>query len=1079
MRTILLTLALTFGWSQVAAAEEARLLRFPTIHKDQIVFSYAGNLYTVPAKGGVARRLTSHPGYEMFARFSPDGKQLAFTGQYDGNTEVFLMPAEGGKPKRLTYTATLKRDDVSDRMGPNNIVIGWTPDGKNILFRSRMKEHNDFIGQLFLVSAKGGLPKQLPLPRGGFASYSPTGDKLAYNRVFREFRTWKKYRGGMADDIWVYDFKTKKTVNITKNKAQDIIPMWHGDKIYFLSDRDDSMRMNLYVYDTNSKEERQLTHYTEFDIKFPSLGPGGIVFEYAGYIYRFDLETEKAAKVPISIHEDDAPSRTVMHTVDKEIHAYEISPDGKRALFSARGDIFTVPAKQGPTRNLTNSPGVHDRNPKWSPDGKSIAYISDASGEDEIWVVPQDGIGPATQLTNKGDTYKYTLSWSPDSQKILWADKKLRLQYLDVKTKKVTPVAQGKSWEIREYVWSPDSNWIAFTQPEDTKMSRVWLYSLDKEKATPITSEWYDSSGPAFGSDGKYLFYVSARDFKPVYSKTEWNHAYVDMSRIYLIALAKDTPSPFKPESDEVGAKKEAKDKKDDVKKPEDVSVKVDLEDILDRTAQLKVPVAAGYGELTSVGDSLYYVRSAGGKQKLCVLDVPRQKETVLGDISGYEISADRKKMLVHQADKYAIIDVPKAPLAISDWLNLSDMEVKLDRKAEWRQIFNECWRQMRDFFYDPGLHGVDWLAVKKRYAPLVDHVNDRADLTAIIGDMIAELGAGHCYVGGGDSPKLQRLPQGLLGAQLERDEDSGFYKIAKILKGANWDKNLRSPLTEIGVNVKPGEYIIAIDGRPVNEVDNIFELLVDKADKQVRLKINAESKKEGGREVTIVPIADEHGLYYFNWVEGNRKKVTEATGGKVGYLHIPDMQAAGLNEFVKHYYPQLKKKALIIDVRGNGGGNVSPQIIERLTRKLAMMKIIRNTEPYPDPFAGFYGPKVCLINEFSASDGDLFPYRFKKTKLGKLIGKRTWGGVIGIRGSLPLLDGGYLMKPEFATYAADGQDWIIENYGVDPDIVVDNDPAQEYAGTDQQLNRAIEQALTELQQGEWKLPGPPPYPKR
>ncbi len=449
MRRYLLPIVLVGLCSQAAPAQEARLLRFPTIHKDQIVFSYAGNLYTVAATGGTARRLTSHPGYEMFARFSPDGKHIAFTGQYDGNTEVYLMSAEGGTPKRLTYTATLKRDDVSDRMGPNNIVMGWTPDGKHILFRSRMKEHNDFIGQLFLVPVGGGLPKQLPLPRGGFASYSPDGDKLAYNRVFREFRTWKKYRGGMADDIWIYDFNTKKTVNITKNDAQDIIPMWHGDKIYYLSDRDKNMRMNLFVYDTKAENEKQLTHFTDFDIKFPSIGPGGIVFEYAGYLYRFDLEAEKAAKVPVAIYEDNAPSRAVMHSVDKEIQAYEVAPDGKRALFSARGDIFTVPAKQGPTRNLTRSPGVHDRNPKWSPDGKWIAYVSDASGEDEIWLVPQDGNGEAKQLTKGGDTYKYSLAWSPDSQKILWADKKLRLQYVDVKSKKVTPVAQSKVWEIR------------------------------------------------------------------------------------------------------------------------------------------------------------------------------------------------------------------------------------------------------------------------------------------------------------------------------------------------------------------------------------------------------------------------------------------------------------------------------------------------------------------------------------------------------------------------------------------------------------------------------------------------------
>lgn len=1080
----LLTAAFFFLFvaGSAAQAQEARLLRFPAIHKDQLVFTYAGNLYTVSSKGGIARRLTSHEGMEMFARFSPDGKQLAFTGQYDGNTEVYVMPSQGGVPKRLTYTATLGRDEVSDRMGPNNIVMGWTPDGKNVLFRSRMKEPNDFIGQLFLVNAEGGLAKQLPLPRGGFASYSPAGDKLAYNRVFREFRTWKKYRGGMADDVWIYDFNTKKTVNITKNKAQDIIPMWHGNKIYFVSDRDMDQRMNLYVYDLDTQKTRQLTHFKQWDVKYPSVGPDAIVFENAGYIYRLDLPTEKYAKVPIQILEDESPSRPVMHSVGKEIKAYEIAPDGQRVLFSARGDIFTVPAKEGPTRNLTGTAGVHDRNPKWSPDGKFIAYISDASGEDEVWIMPQDGNGKAQQLTSNGDTYKYALSWSPDSQKIMWSDKKLRLQYVDVKSKKTNLVAQAKAWEIRQFSWSPDSKWIAFAQPEENKMSRVMLHSLDKEKNFAVTDEWYESHTPSFSSDGKYLYFVSERDFNPIFSKTEWNHAYQQMSRIYLVTLNKDTPSPFKPNSDEVSTKKETKDKKEEGKKEDKaVTVTVDIEGIGDRILQLDVPVALGYDNLTSVGNSLYYTRRStkDPKTKLYLFDLSKQKETMLGEVGGYEISANQKKMLVSKGNSYYVIDLPKAPLSLTDAVDVSHMTVKLDKRQEWKQMFQESWRQMRDFFYDPNMHGVDWKALKTQYEPLVEHINHRADLSYIVGEMISELSAGHCYVGGGELPKVERLPLGLLGSELEKDGSSGFFKITKILKGENWNKTLRSPLTEIGVNVKPGDYIIAVDGKLTNKMANIYEGLVNKANTQVKLRVNSQPKEMDSREVVVVPISDEQPLYYYNWVQGNIKKVSDATGGKIGYVHIPDMLPTGLNEFVKHFYPQLGKKGLIIDVRGNGGGNVSPQIIERLNRSLAMMKVARNTTPYPDPLATIYGPKVCLINEFSASDGDLFPYRFKKNNMGKLIGKRTWGGVIGIRGSLPLLDGGYLMKPEFATYGADGKDWIIENQGVEPDIFVDNDPAEEYAGNDQQLQRAIEEAMQQLQLQEQKLPPPPPYPKR
>jgi tricorn protease len=1112
MRSCLSTVVVVCLFScPLRAQDETRLLRFPAIHGDQVVFTYAGNLYTVPSRGGIARKLTNHDGFEMFARFSPDGKWLAFTGQYDGNTEVYLMPAEGGVPKRLTFTATLARDDVSDRMGPNNIVMGWTPDGRDIIIRSRMREHNDFLGQLFLVSTEGVLPRQLPLPRGGFCSFSPDGKKLAYNRVFREFRTWKRYRGGMADDIWIYDFDTKKTDNITKNPAQDIIPMWHGNRIYFLSDRDEHKRMNLYVYDLESGSTRQLTHFTDFDIKFPSLGDGAIVFENAGYLYRYDLMDQKATRVPVRILEDQVGGRGGIIDVRKNIESYEISPDGKRALFSARGDLFTVPAKHGPTRNLTASPGVHDRDAQWSPDGKLIAYISDASGEDEIYVLSQDGSGSPRQLTTNGDTYKYALRWSPDGKKILWSDKKLRLQYVDVASKATKLVTQATAGEIRDYQWSPDSKWIAYARPEEEGMPKVYLYSVGKEANTPVTDMWYLSSHPVFSGDGKYLFFTSNRDFNPLMSGTEWNHTYQDMARIYLVTLAKDTPSPLAPKSDEVdgrgdgkpatedsAAQPEKKGKKKDQPGPgaegsgvkdllgsllgkASVKVRVDLDGIQERVLQLPVPPGS-YQNLQSVGSTIYYLRSARkkGGGGLFAFDLGSQKETaILSPAEGYEISGNGRKMLVHRGETYAIIDLPKGPATVSDGLDLSGLQVKLDRHAEWRQIFNESWRQMRDFFYAPNLHGVDWKAVRARYEPLVAHVNHRADLTYILGEMIGELNTGHTYVGGGDMPHPARIATGLLGAQLEQDPGTKFYRITKILEGANWDKNLRSPLTEIGVNVKKGDYILAVNGQPTSKMTNIYELLVNTAGKQVRLKVNSQPSEKGSREVTVVPISDEAKLYYYDWVEGNIKKVAEATGGKVGYLHIPDMQTVGLNEFVKHYYPQLRKQGLIIDVRGNGGGNVSPQIIERLRRTPAMTKMARNVSPSPDPGGMPGGPMVCLLNEFSASDGDLFPYRFKTYKLGKLIGKRSWGGVIGIRGSLPFLDGGFLNKPEFGTYSADGKDWIIEGHGVDPDIVVDNDPAREYAGIDDQLNKAIGVILEEIRTKERRVPPIPAFPVR
>jgi tricorn protease len=1094
MRTRLLTTALVLlAWAgRTPAQGDARLLRFPAIHDNQIVFTHAGNLYTVAATGGIARKLTSHDGFEMFARFSPDGKTLAFTGQYDGNTEVYVMPAEGGVPKRLTFTATLSRDDVSDRMGPNNIVMGWKNDGKHIVFRSRMREHNDFIGQLYLVPVSGGLPEQLPLPRGGFCSFSPDDKKLAYNRVFREFRTWKRYRGGMADDVWVHDFATKKTVNITNHEAQDVIPMWSGNKIYFLSDRDENNRMNLYVYDLDQKRTRPLTRFSDFDIKFPSLGNKAIVFENGGWIYRFDLATEKAVKVPIRILEDDAMARTALRDVSTNIHSYEISPDGKRALFDARGDLFTVPAKNGQTRNLTRTCGVHERNPKWSPDGKWIAYISDQSGEDEIYILPQDGKGAPRQLTTNSDTYKYALDWSPDGKKILWSDKKLRLQYVDVQTRAVKQVVQAKAWEMHDYVWSPDSKWIAYAKPEVESMARIYLYEVERDRSYPVTGGWYSASNPAFSGDGKYLFFVSDRDFSPIFSNTEWNHAYLDMSRIYFVTLAKDTPSPFKPKEDEVKVadekpkKEPAKEKGDkksagkEEKKAEVPVVKIDVDGLRDRVLRLPIQVA-GYRQLASVGSTVYYMRSGNRNRRptLLMYDLDKEKETSLGAISGYEISADQKKMLVHKDSSYGIIDLPHGSISLLETLDLSGLQMKLDRHQEWQQIFNECWRQMRDFFYDPNMHGVDWKAVRRKYEPLVAHVSHRADLTYVIGEMIAELNSGHTYVGGGDMPRPPRVLTGLLGAQLKRDAGSGYYRITKILRGANWDPGLRSPLTEIGVNAKEGDYILAVNGKPTSAMTNIYEALVNTAGKQVKLTLNSQPREPGSRQVIVRPIGDEAPLYYHLMVQTNIKKVSDATGGRVGYLHVPDMVTHGLNEFVKHFYPQLRKKALIIDVRGNGGGNVSPQLIERLRRQIAMVNVPRNAAPITSPSGLFNGPMVCILNEFSASDGDLFPFRFKTYKLGKLIGKRSWGGVVGIRGTLPLLDGGFLNKPEFAPYSADGKKWIIEGHGVDPDIVVDNDPAREFAGIDDQLNKAIEVALQELKTQEKSLPPVPPYPKK
>ncbi len=1088
------------GMALGSRAEEARLLRFPTLHGGRITFGYAGDLYTVPASGGVARRLTSHVGYEMFPRYSPDGKWLAFTAQYDGNTEVYVMDAEGGEPRRLTWTATLDRDEVSDRMGPNNIVMGWR-DAQTVVFRTRARQWNPFKGELWQVKVDGGSPEVLPVSRGAWCSFSPDGRQMIYNRVFREFRTWKRYRGGQADDLWFHDFTTGLSRPLTWDPAQDIFPMWRGAQVYFVSEREESHQANLWVQDVAGGEARQVTRFNDFAVKFPTLGDTGIVFENGGWIHRLDFTSGEVSRVPIEIREDSAIGRGSLRDVSRETAGYDVSPEGNRMVVAARGDLFTLPARNGPTRPLTRTPGVHERDPAWSPDGRWIAYVSDASGEDEVWIRPQDGSGEARQLTRDADTYKYGVAWSPDSSKLAWSDKKNRLQYVEVTNAAVTLVAQSDAWEIRQFTWSPDSRWIALVLPEPRRFARIQLYSLDSTELIPATDGWFDVGSPEFSSDGKYLFFTSERSFNPTYGGTEWNHVYTDMARIYLLTLARDTRSPLAPKSDESKPVEPKVETPPDVKagdaaaasvdapKPDGskpavkpaggkddrkVVVKVDREGLVGRVAVLP-PGPSGYGGLVSAGDRLYYRK----KGKLHVYDLDKEKETEVGDVEGYVLSADRKKMLVKSGGGFAIVDAPTAKLDVTDKrISLADLKVALDRTAEWTQIFTESWRQMRDFFWDPKLHQVDWAAMRQRHEPLIAHVRHRADLSYVIGEMIGELNAGHAYVGGGDMPKAERIPMGLLGAQFER-QTNGAYRVTRILPGHNWEPRYRSPLTEIGVDVKVGDHILAINGQALGGFPDIQAALVGQAGKQVRLRVNSEPTDAGARDETVIPTADEQPLYYLDWVLGNIAAVEKATDGRVGYVHVPDMGVPGLNEFAKFYYAQLHKEALIVDCRGNGGGNVSPMIIERLRREPAMWTVARNGSVNVDPSGQVLGPKVLLLDQFSASDGDIVAYRFRKHGLGPIIGQRSWGGVVGIRGSLPFLDGGFLNRPEFSRFDLEATDWIMEGTGVEPDITVINDPAREFAGIDDQLQRAIGEIRQKMAAQPVRVPTPPAAPDK
>ena len=1082
MKCILIITALLFTTLTSLAARdpEGRLLRFPATGNGLIAFSYAGDLYTVPLEGGNASRITSHNGYEVFPKFSPDGRTIAFTAQYDGNTEVYTIPAEGGEPKRLTYTATLDRDNIGDRMGPNNIVMGWTTDGKNVVFRSRWYSFSGMRAHLFTVPAVGGELSQIPTSEGGFCSYSPDGQYLALNRMFREFRTWKYYKGGQADDIWVNKLGTTQLENITAGEgdnAQDIFPMWIGTDIYFISDRDSIM--NLFRYDTGTKKTEKMTRFDTYDIKFPSAWGEYIVFENGGYIYSFNTRNRELNKVEITLHEENLHARTRLMDVSAQAANYSLSPNGERVLVTSRGDVFSVPGTEGATYNMTRTPGIHEREAMWSPDGSQIAWFSDQTGEYQLYVMPYDNPSAARQITSFTDGYPDNLDWTPDSRGLYFTTEKRELWHAVPATGTARCVLQTPYSAIRSYDISPDGKWITYSTQAENRMDVVYLYSVDDNISYPVTSPWYDAQSGVFSDDGKYLFFTSARDFSASYSRVEWNASYNVSSYVFVLPLAKGTPDPtalkaveYKPseKSDTPPAPPAApKGRKNDKAEPaaeKQVNVTVDLDGIVERASAL--PLDPGMYWLLAAVDGDLYFSTRRDIKKISLSDL-KESPVVTGMPLAY--APKGKKMLLRDGEDLFIIGAPS-------WkkdkkVMLQDVRVFTDYPAEWNQIFNETWRVYRDHFYLPTMHGRDWEGIREKYEVLLPYVKHRHDLTYLIGEMISELNVGHCYVTSpSDTPAPERVKVGLLGARFGKDA-SGAFRVIRIYEGENWDKSLRSPFREGGVDIAQGDYIMEVDGVDCSSMKVIYEALIGKVDKTVALTVNSSPSRTGARTVYVRPIADEASLMYYEWVQENINKVNRASNGQIGYIHIPDMGIAGLDMFTKLFYTQLDKKALIIDDRMNGGGNVSPMILERLAREAYRMSMYRHGVNLPVPNESHSGPKVCLIDKYSMSDGDLFPYGFRKMGLGKLIGTRTWGGIVGISGSKPYLDGQDVRTPFFTSYSTDGE-WIIEGHGVEPDIEVDINPFEDYLGNDAQLNKAIEVLLEELKSFE-PLPGTPP----
>jgi tricorn protease len=1087
-----------------AAYSQTKLLRFPDIRGDRVVFTYAGDLWTAPSSGGSALRLTSHPGVELFGKFSPDGKWIAFTGQYDGDEQVYVVPTSGGEPRQLTFYPA--RGPLAPRWGWDNQVFGWSKDGKRIFFRSLRDSWSLPIARLYSVSIDGGPSTAFPMPTAGSGDLSPNNDEIVYSPQSRDFRSEKRYGGGQANELYVFNLNSNAAKRITEGPRATRDAMWIGDNIFYNSDRDG--HFNLYVYNVPSGKTTQVTSNRPWDVRWPSSdNEGQIVYELNGELQVLDARTRKSTPISINVPDEGNARRPSRVAAGNLIESYGLSPKGERALFAARGDIFTAPIEKGPTRNLTDSSGAHDKWPSWSPDGSQIAFVSDKSGEEELYLMPQDGSKPAEQITNGGSAMRYAPEWAPDGKRIAFSDKEGRLYVLTLADRKIVEIVNAHRGQIRDYTWSPRGNFLAFTMANPNLFASVNIWSAADGKLRRVTNESFNAYNPTWDPQGNYLYYLSDREFSPQLSSSEFNYATNRQTYIYAMALRKDVKHPFPPESDEVTITKTEESPKPaaspSTDKPADApapaptaeakpeatakppaTMTIDFDGISERVARVPVGAENYFGLVAKTGHLLYGIGGAGyyGRQSdrtasLRIYSLKDRKETMLADdIRGYALSDDGAKILVGQGPAYNLYDATPVGDKTRKAVTTSGLYVDRVPVDEWNQIFNEVWRRYRDWFYVENMHGFDWVALREQYKPLLKYVAHRSDLNYVISEMIAELTVQHAYIEGGDFQIPPRPRYGLPGARFELDQQAGRYRISNIFTGENAEDIYRSPLTEVGVNASVGDYVLAIDGEELKATDDPYRLLRNKADNPVQLTLNKVPSMQGARTVSYRPITDEQNLIYLDWVAKNREKVSKATNGRVGYLHVPDMGASGIREFIKWYYPQLRKEALIVDVRANGGGNVSRMLIERLRRKVLSLTYSRTNDDantYPDGV--FIGPMVALLDHNSASDGDVFPAMFREAGLGPLIGKRSWGGVVGITNRGQLIDGGVVNVPEFGFTNKNGE-WIIEGYGVDPDIEVDNDPQSVIAGKDPQLERAITEVMAKLKQPV-KLPGKPAPP--
>ncbi len=1074
---VCLGLFLAAAWLVLpASAEEARLLRQPTVSEGRVAFVYANDIWVVPRSGGDARRITTHLGSESGPVFSPDGRYIAFSGQYDGNTDVFVVPAEGGEPRRLTYHPG------------SDLVRGWTPDGSKVVFASSRDSVPVGFSRLWTVSLKGGMPDALPMPMANKGVYSPDGKRMAYVCLAEAFAAWRHYRGGRTTAVWLLDMDDFDLEKVPRDNSNDTDPMWVGDTVYFLSDRNHTM--NLFAYDTGSKRVEQLTFHDDYDIKSARAGDGVIVYEQAGYVHLYDPASAKSTRIDVEIRGDLPGRRVHMAKVSNWIKSASLSPTGKRAVIEARGEVFTVPAEKGDPRNLTRSSGINDRYPVWSPDAARIAWFSDKGGEYGLMIVDQKGLEPARRIELKNPSFYYSPVWSPDSQKVLFADKRLNLWYVDVETEKVVKIDKDTydhPMRSLDHVWAPDSQWVAYSKRLDNHLHAVFAYSLEEGKSYQLTDGLTDALSPAFDKSAKYLYFLASTNYA-------LNTGWLDMTSyerpftygVYLIVLNADDPSPLLPESDEEEVKKEdegedvgEKDKKQNEDKEEDKEpkVKIDMKGLDQRILALDIPLRR-YSQLQSVEANVFFYTESIPNQPGYTLhryDL-KEKETkpFMTGIFGYSLSADGKKLLYRApGDAMGIVDAKGKPKVGDGRLDTNQLQARVDPLAEWRQIYREAWRINRDFLYDAEMHGADWDAMYTKYLPLLKHVAHRSDLSYLLMNLIGELTIGHSGAGGGDMPSAARVPGGLLGADYE--VDGGYYRIKRIYIGENWNPGLRAPLTAPGLKVAEGDYILEVNGLPLKPPMNLYGAFEGTADRQIALRINDKPALEGSQIVTVVPVASEGRLRMREWIEGNRRKVGEMSGGRLAYVYLPNTSGAGYANFNRYYFAQQQKQGAIIDERFNGGGSAADYFVDLMARPLMNYWATRDGKEFTTPTAQIFGPKVMIINEWAGSGGDALPYYFRFRKIGPLVGKRTWGGLVGHHGGCDLIDSGRITSPNLAFYDIDGN-WDVENVGVAPDIEVEQIPALVIRGHDPQLERAVEEALRLLEQNPVKrTPRPSP----